>query len=794
MPDPKINPAEQFAAFMEERLGCSIEAPLDGKFHRFEDPEKRRGNRNCFAMLTPDGSFGCYGNWATDEKYYWFGDTAASITQEEHQRLSEKIATAFAANAEQRRRDQDAAANKVRAMLDQAGNPRADHAYLLKKQVPPSNARQYGEHLLIPLQNVEGEVRNVQKIHPSGKKRFQKDAEVSGNFALIGADTLPNQGSIVVCEGWATGVTLNQSLGWPVAAAMNASNLVEVAQQLRRVLPSEVTIIVAADDDRRTRGNPGLAYAYLAADITGAGLKRPLFPCSDCECTDFNDLAGCPKAQSSADIGELPATTEEVGFIPLTTTLPPVKPLVEAMLPRSFVGFVTTSAERMQIPPDYLAVAAVAVAAGILGGKVGIHPKQLDPWLVVATVWAGLVGGPSTMKSATLSAAKKPLEDMETELAAEFETAVKRHAFQAEVAELEEKEAREKAKELYKKDPDKAFQLLDEAEFDVPAPVLRRLCVNDATIEKLGEIMRDNPNGLILIRDELSGWLAKLADEDHQGERAYYLECFEGQNPFVWDRIGRGTVRIERCILSILGGIQPSKLAPVIQAALNGTTDDGLIQRFQLSVWPDVRSSWKWIDKPRDEAAYQAYSNALKALHDIPTTDSKDALPALRFTASAQKLYRTWMEALQQRIRSDEDHPVLQSHLQKLPKTVAGLALLFELLDGGRKAVGDEATLRALLWADYLISHAERIYSVSNTQAVSNAKTILARRNKLPELFAARDVSRKNWAGMTSGSAVTVALELLVEHRYLSVIKTQRPEGGRPTSRYRWNPGIPDKS
>jgi putative DNA primase/helicase len=216
--------------------------------------------------------------------------------------------------------------------------------------------------------------------------------------------------------------------------------------------------------------------------------------------------------------------------------------------------------------------------------------------------------------------------------------------------------------------------------------------------------------------------------------------------------------------------------------------DDGLIQRFQLAVWPDVQKGWKWIDQKPDQAAYASYREALCQLHDLPGPDPEGSSTNLRFSKPAQALYIDWMERVQAEIRSDQLHPVMQSHLAKMPKTIAGLALLFELIDGGREKVGKKATTRAILWADYLQSHAERLYSLASGQGMTGAKLILSRRDKLPEIFTARDVQRKSWTGLSTKQAVDDALECLVEHRHLTeLLVPTTPTGGRPSVRYRWH-------
>ncbi len=90
-----------------------------------------------------------------------------------------------------------------------------------------------------------------------------------------------------------------------------------------------------------------------------------------------------------------------------------------------------------------------------------------------------------------------------------------------------------------------------------------------------------------MVRDELSCFLANLERREYQTDRAFYLTAFNGDDQFTYDRIGRGTIFIPHVTLSIIGSIQPSRIIPIIQAMHYGTNNDGLLQRFQMLVWPD---------------------------------------------------------------------------------------------------------------------------------------------------------------------------------------------------------------
>ena len=115
-----------------------------------------------------------------------------------------------------------------------------------------------------------------------------------------------------------------------------------------------------------------------------------------------------------------------------------------------------------------------------------------------------------------------------------------------------------------------------------PPPIRRRYKTNDATIEKLDELMSENPRGILYFRDELVGFLVNLDREDRKGDRSFHLEAWVGDGSHTTDRIGRGTIDTPNLCESVFGGIQPSKLISYLSQAVKNIENDGLIQRFQL--------------------------------------------------------------------------------------------------------------------------------------------------------------------------------------------------------------------
>ncbi len=384
--------------------------------------------------------------------------------------------------------------------------------------------------------------------------------------------------------------------------------------------------------------------------------------------------------------------------------------------------------------------------------------------------------------------ALRPLRQFDIDAAKQFEEDMKAYEEECQLIELEKAAAKTKAKTALKRDDREAAREALKISEDVILPFRKRLVVNDATIEKLGELLKENPNGLILVRDELSGWLAKLNKEEYQTDRAFYLECFDGNGYYSYDRIGRGTIVIQNCTLSIIGGIQPSKIATLVRDAMRGTADDGLIQRFQLAVWPDDIGSWEWIDRAPNQQAKAKYNAVFQTLYNL-NFNSIDGEPCLfRFTNEAQQLFITWMKEIQDAARRSEIHPALESHMLKMPQTIAGLALLFEIIDGGRDIVGITATIRALNWTKYLLSHANRLYSIATNFSLDGAKLILDRKAKLPNPFSIRDIQRKGWSGLDSVDVVNESLTWLLDYSYLHIETISSADtNGRPKIVYHWN-------
>jgi putative DNA primase/helicase len=240
---------------------------------------------------------------------------------------------------------------------------------------------------------------------------------------------------------------------------------------------------------------------------------------------------------------------------PLPNDLPPVMDLDSAMLPDTFRGWIVDAADRMQTPPDYHAAACVVAASSLIGRRCGIYPKRVDNWFVIPNLWGGVVGRPGTLKSPAIKAGLKPLYALEREAIEENETDLKAFALSKEIHEAQKAAFKKRIQDAANKG-NSLDGLRHEAPADLEEPKARRYISNDPTVAKMGELLRDNPNGLFLFRDELTGWLRSLDRPEGKSDRPFYLESWTGDQSYNVDRIGRGSIHIPAVCLSIFGGIQ----------------------------------------------------------------------------------------------------------------------------------------------------------------------------------------------------------------------------------------------
>jgi len=488
-------------------------------------------------------------------------------------------------------------------------------------------------------------------------------------------------------------------------------------------------------------------------------------------------------------------STEWGDPLPFDNSLSPVQTFQLDFLPRSLQGWAKDVAERTNVPLDFTGICTLVTLAGVTNRRVFIYPKQLDKEWREALAISGAVVAPSgKLKTPTWKAFTNILVEREYDWKKEYAIVAEKYEI-----DLEMQEKARKAAEKSKAPFEDLVALLE------PLPP-RRLMVNDTTPEMMHTLMSQNPEGLMVYRDELASWVAELDKEGREVQRGMTLAAMNGNDPYTIDRIGRGSVAAIMSA-SLFGGFQPELLVEFLNDTRN--ISDGLIPRFGLMVWPDAVPGVR-IDRPADSAAKERFRKVIRTIGEM-----KAESIALHFDGPAQSRFNDWYDALDRDVAA-ETHPGRQSHLSKYRGLLTKLAGLLQLADLVAEApelkitVKENMTIQtggvtgnhlvdlphleqAIALIAYLRTHMNRVYGCLQNDIQraegSMAKHILD--GDLEDGFTVRDVARKCWVGLPDTEAVKETLE---EFEYKNWIRAMEPpkdaKKGRPVVRWKINPKL----
>ena len=240
-------------------IPCELPELIPGTVARFRIEGDKPGSLNGWAYPFPDGAGCAFGSWKTGVAACHFAD-GVQVNSIERKRVMMEARRAIGAI---QRKAEVAAAAECRAKISSAVPASDNHPYLLRKGVGAHGIYQSGDWLLIPIHDQYGSVQSIQYIMPDGTERFKSGALLKGGRYWLGG-LVVNDKTIFIAEGYATAATVREVTGCPVCVAFTAGNLREVSESVRSEFP-RARIIIAADNDANTDGNPGVTKAIDAA-------------------------------------------------------------------------------------------------------------------------------------------------------------------------------------------------------------------------------------------------------------------------------------------------------------------------------------------------------------------------------------------------------------------------------------------------------------------------------------------------------------------------------------------------
>ena len=451
-------------------------------------------------------------------------------------------------------------------------------------------------------------------------------------------------------------------------------------------------------------------------------------------------------------------------------------------------SFVADLAMAKGAPSDYVALALLTTAAGVIGDARAV---RLRPgWTEPCVLWGAVVGAPSTGKTQPLDVMKRAVRAIEPEDEPDFEEI--HRAWETKAAAAKEVEAAWLG-EVKKAVRDGIPPPPKPADADAPsAPVRPRIMVGTLTVEKLGLLFDAFPRGLLVLLDEGAAWFGNLNKYGGSGDEPFFLSAFNGIGTIV-DRVKEGgSVAPERALLSACVGIQPERLSDLMFAR----ADDGFLSRF-LMVWPDPLPP-VWEAPLVDEGRVTELLRRLRSLRPGTDAEGKAAPVVLPLSPHAEALFKPWY--LETKAAAQAASGLTAGFLGKATGVAGRIALVIELLTWAATGGSEPADVSArsmaaalTLSSDYFAPMAGRIYGdAARSPAERGAAALLkAIRARSARTVNKREVYR-DWGVPSLGSAdkVQPALDVLEDGDCLRDASATTERGGRKRGDYLVNPRV----
>lgn len=494
---------------------------------------------------------------------------------------------------------------------------------------------------------------------------------------------------------------------------------------------------------------------------------------------------------------------------------------LDSMLPPVLVPWIEENTRLHQCDRNFLVAFLIVALGTALQNKVCMFSSYPNYKYVEGLIfWALAVGPSGSNKTAPFNAIVDILNRLENSLKARFaqdmEAYERRHGelkrevngLSRKIGMLERKGADASSEGKARlRDLETALAEKEEQLANLVKPVETRFTTNDATPEKLIDILNRNSRpSLCLARDEFSSVFRRFEQPTFQELRKLLLEAYSGYGNFKQDRIGRGTLSVDRPAVSIMGGIQTSVLRTFIEAVQSGKVEnDGFLQRFHfLAYSPSVKEAGLDRSVPDEEKDRELFK-----LFQWLVSLQPEKLPGIKLPpgyppglAFTKKAAREFDECLKSLRPGQYDNPAMQSHVAKAGGFLARLACLFQLVDwfGTGKDLADlkpgvsSVNLRrAIAVYEVFKGHAQAMYDTRSNPNFDAANSLLSKvmEGKVKNGSSVRDILRHNWTHLNEYHTLLNAIGFLRDRKILVLHEKQSTaKGGRPNQVIVLNPQI----
>lgn len=746
----------------------------DGALRRFSTNGKRMDQSGWY-VLHDDGDVpaGAYGCWRSGLSQTWCGkDTQTMTPAERNAHQARMQAIAHQREADKAQRQQEAAT--MAAQRWEAATPApSDHPYLVRKGIQPHGIKTEGEALLIPLRDTATKLHSLQAIGPEGYKRFQPGGRIKGCYLGIGK---PNS-LLIVCEGLATGASIHEATGHAVACAMNAGNLLEVAQALRAKYP-DLQIIVAADDDHLSTGNTGLTKAREAALTVGGKLAIPDFggdrPDS---ATDFNDLyqiAGADAVRRCIE-GALATSEPSDGWPEPQSLIAQIDPEDYPLdaLPDTVRSAVQEVAGFVKAPLPLIATSALAALSLAIQAHADV--ERAEKLSGPTGLFLLAIADSGERKSTCDGFFTKAIRDYEAEAQEAAKPLIQAFKSDYEAWESQRAGLKEKIKAQAKegKPSTAQVQALHQLDEDEPIPPrVPRLIYGDATPEALTyALAKQWPSGGVISSEAGSVFGSHGMGKDSVMRNLAALnQLWDGASLPVERRSSESfTVRGARLTMALQ--VQEATIRAFFDSSKGLARGTGFLARF-LVAWPrSTQGTRKFTEAPANWPALAAFNNRLMAILQRPVPIDDGALTplVLKLSPDAKAAWITFHDAIEIELSAGRELYDVRDVASKTADNAARLAALFHTFRGNIGPVGlDDMESGARIAAWHLHESRRFLGELAQPAAVANPARLESWlldycRREGTDTVPTRDVLRGGPGGLRDKAAFTEAVSELEE-------------------------------
>lgn len=465
-------------------------------------------------------------------------------------------------------------------------------------------------------------------------------------------------------------------------------------------------------------------------------------------------------------------------------SLAPFKPFPLEALPEPIREFVRQHAKVFGIDPSYVALPALAAVGSLIGTTRTIKLRR--GWAEFAIIWSAIVGDSGTLKSPAFLVAVAYLYRLQKQMKKEFKKALAQ--YQTDLADYKE---RKKQSKEDGSDPGDAPE----------PPVLKRVVCSDITIEKLAQILEDNPRGVLVARDELAAWLASFTRYKSSGgtDLPNWLEMHRAGTVILDRKTGdRPQLFIPQAAVSVTGSIQPGVLARALTPEF---LDSGFAARILFAMPPKLPKRWTEMEVDPDiEQAYHDLLDKLLLLDFKDDVDGEKLAHSLPLSKDAKAIWAKFYDEWGEEQASAEGE--VAAALSKLEGYAARFALLHHVvahvgLDSDDiREVGPRSIEAGITLCRWFAEEARRIYStLTESNEERDARRLLEWIRSKGGRTTVKQLQRSNDKKYPTTEAATSVLETLVVAGFGTW--EDRPvsgKGGRPTREFLLSQTPPDET